>query len=262
MSVIRSFRFVLAAAFVLAVMFTISGCSQGAGVGETAPAAEAGAPAAAPSGDTATAPAPAAPKPAATKPAPTPAPAPREPRYATVTTVVPTGTSMTVAFDSALSSESSQVGDAFTAHVVGDVVVDGAVAVPSGSVVHGTVTAAVPTKKIGGQASLTLAFDRVELPDGATAPLVATLVQAGKKQTAKDAGTIAGSTAGGAILGRVLDKKNKDKATAIGAVVGAAVGTAIAAKNEGDPVMIESGANATIATEQPIEIQQQVRIDE
>ena len=159
-----------------------------------------------------------------------------------------------VEFIDALSSETSVVGDAFSVRVASDIIVDDQVAVPAGSQIRGTVIDAVPTKRIGGQAQLSLSFDEVTLPSGSTAPFHATLIEAGKSSKGKDAATIGGSAAGGAILGRVLDKKHSTKGTAIGAVVGAAVGTAIASKNETDPVAIDAGALITLYLESPLHI--------
>ncbi len=175
-------------------------------------------------------------KPVAKAPAPTQAPVP----VRTTRLTVPAFTQVDVEFVDALSSESSQVGDSFTARLAQDVVVEGQVAIPAGSVVSGQVVEVVPTKKIGGQARLALQFNTLRLPSGDTSPFHASFAGEGKKQTTKDAATIGGSAAGGALLGRVLSKDRK-RGTAVGAVVGAAVGTAVAAGNEGDPVNIDAG---------------------
>jgi hypothetical protein len=181
--------------------------------------------------------------------------APRpEPQPRTIFVTLPVETALAVEFLDGLSSETSVTGDPFLALVIDDVIRDGHVVVPAGAEVRGTVAAAVPQKKIGGQAQLALDFQQLTLPDGQRVDLMARLDEAGKKQTKKDAVTIGGSAAGGAILGRVLSKNDKTKGTAIGAVLGAAIGTAVASKNAGDPVVIEPGTTAELILEAPVQV--------
>jgi hypothetical protein len=210
------------------------------------------------------------PEPAPATPAhatPTPAPAKptasakREPaRTAHATTPSPTSVRLTVPtyaeleveFITPLSSETSKAGDTFIARVNQAVMVENQVAIPAGTEATGRVTEAVPTKKIGGQARLTLTFETLILPGGGgSAPLTATLTTEGKKQTTKDTATIGGATAGGALLGRVL-AKDKQKGTAIGAVVGAAAGTTIAANNATDPVNFAQGTIVPLTLQEPV----------
>ncbi len=165
---------------------------------------------------------------------------------------VPAGTVLHIAFLDPLSSKTSQVGDAFRTEVKMDVVQDGWVAIPQGSIVTGTVTEAVSLKKIGGQAKLALDFSSLELGSGEVVPVKASFAEQGKSETGKDAATIGGATAGGALLGRVLGNKNKKKATIIGAVLGAAAGTVIAAKTEGQEVEIPAGSELTLQLTEPV----------
>ena len=168
-------------------------------------------------------------------------------RTATVMRSVPAGQEVQVVLLDDLSSAISKPGDSFRASVSQSVVADGGVAIPSGSVIRGTVVEAVPlNKKIGGRAKLVLDFDRLELPSGETVPVSASFQEVGKSETGKDAATIAGATAGGAILGRILKDDDRQKGTLIGAVVGAATGTAIAAKTQGQEVQMVSGTPVTL----------------
>lgn len=222
------------------------------------PPARPAAPAAPPAAPAAPRPAaPAAPQPARYAPVPASQPA--------VVLTVPALTEFDVEFLDPLSSETAQVGDGFRARLAHDIEAGGSVAIPAGSLVFGSVTEVVSTKKIGGQAKLALGFDRVELPSGDSTALYATFAAEGKKQTKKDAATIGGAAAGGAVLGRVLDKKHKGKSTILGAVVGAAVGTAIAAKNAGDPVSIDAGSVVALNLDEAIRVVQdggRLRFDE
>jgi hypothetical protein len=152
------------------------------------------------------------------------------------------------------SSKTSQVGGSVRARVTKAVVIDGLTVVPVGAIVDGTVTEAIPLKKIGGAASLGLRFDTLELAGGARTAISAGLHEQGKSETGKDAGTIAGATAGGALLGRLLSKNDKTKGTLIGAAVGAAAGTGAAAATKGQEVELAAGTPLTLRLEQPIQI--------
>jgi hypothetical protein len=169
-----------------------------------------------------------------------------------VAVTVPASTGLKVEFLAGISSEEALVGDAVETFVVNDVMQDGRVAIPAGSVVAGQVTEVQPAKKIGGRARLVLEFDTLRLTSGNEIAIRSSIEFVGKKQTGKDAATIGGSAAGGAILGRVLGGDDKDKGTVLGAVVGAAIGTAVAAKNKTDPVMIESGETTELLLYEPV----------
>jgi hypothetical protein len=177
-------------------------------------------------------------------------PPPPEPLIKTV----PAGTAIEVAFLDGVSSKSSQAGDSFRARVAKDVVEDGIVVIPAGSVVVGSVVEAVSLKKIGGQAKLALEFNKLELTSGRSAPISASFAETGKSETGKDAATIGGATAGGAVLGRMLSKGDKGKGTVLGAIVGAAAGTAIASKTKGEEVEILAGTAITLKLDRAAQI--------
>jgi type IV secretory pathway VirB10-like protein len=142
------------------------------------------------------------------------------------------------------SSETGTTGDSVRGRVSQDIAADGVVLIPAGAVLHGTIAEAVPTKKFGGTAKLTVAFRRLELPNGQNLDVSAGWSAVGKSQTKKDAATIGGAAAGGALLGKIIGGQSKD--AAIGAAVGAAAGTAVAAKNKTDPVELRVGARIEV----------------
>jgi hypothetical protein len=76
------------------------------------------------------------------------------------------GTAIHTRLDRAISSREDGAGTAFTAQVDKDVVQNGRVIIPTGSVVHGRVTHADYGRRISGHASLRLLADEVVLPDG------------------------------------------------------------------------------------------------
>jgi hypothetical protein len=117
-------------------------------------------------------------------------------RTATVMRSVPAGQEMEVVLLDDLSSAVSKAGDSFRASVKESVVADGGVAIPSGSVLRGTVVEAVPlNKKIGWprQAGAGLRLAGACLP-AETVPVTAHFQELGKSETAKDTATIAGAT--------------------------------------------------------------------
>ncbi len=194
------------------------------------------------------------PRPVAT-PAPKPVPKPvLPPKPEPVVKTVAAGTDLEAELVDGVSSKTSQVGDSVRARVTRAIVIDGLTVVPAGATIDGTVTEAIPVKKIGGTASLGLRFDTLQLGGGASTAIAASIQEKGKSESGKDAGTIAGATAGGALLGRLLSKDDKTKGTLIGAVVGAAAGTGIAAATKGLEVDLPAGTPLALHLEQPVDI--------
>jgi hypothetical protein len=180
-----------------------------------------------------------------------------EPEREPVTSIatVPSGTVMRVEFLKSLSSQTSEPGDIFRARVAADVTDEGGeVVIPAGSEVVGVVGEAVPLRKVGGQAKLTLRFTDLVLPSGGTVPIHASFVGEGRSETRKDAATIGGAAAGGAILGRVLSKGNRSRGAVIGAIIGAAAGTAIASRTPGEEVTIDRGTAVDLKLDDAVEV--------
>jgi hypothetical protein len=151
---------------------------------------------------------------------------------------VPASTELRATLDTPLSTKTSKVGDTFTGTLVQPVRgSSGQVAIPAGSKIHGEVTEAEEGKNVAvlrGKGKLNMHFRDIQLPDGTTVPVSATLVsvnstkgkastssegevQSGNtaKRTVKDVGIGAGiGTVAGLIFGSAL------KGLAIGALAG------------------------------------------
>jgi len=170
-----------------------------------------------------------------------------------VAVTVPQATQLKVKLNDALDSGTSQAGDHFQAMLVEPIVVGDRVVLPAGSTIEGTVSEVVPAKKgikeSGG--ALTLSFDRVTTPSGATAAMSAGISQVAKS-TKKKAGTIGGSAAGGALLGKILGKSTKD--AAVGAIIGGAIGTGIAAGTKGTEMKLEAGTELIVSLQEPLTV--------
>ncbi len=253
--------------FVLPILATTAALSL-CSCGRDRPVEQASAPAPAPAATPAPQPepqpvqtAPPAEAPPASRPAARPAhkPGPRlepapAPRPEPVAKTIAAGTDLDVELLDGASSKTSPVGSVLRARVTRAVVVDGLTVVPEGAIVNGTVTEAIPLRKIGGAASLGLRFDTLELAGVGRTAISAGLHEKGKSEDGKDAGTIAGATAGGALLGRLLSKDDKTKGTLIGAVVGAAAGTGVAAATKGKEVELPAGTPLALHLELPVTI--------
>ena len=88
---------------------------------------------------------------------------------------VPVGTVVPLRIDTALSSNSSRVGDRFTATVFQSVVVDGRAVLPERAKVEGHVTGISPGERGRRPGTIAVAFDRIVLSNGTSIPIEATL---------------------------------------------------------------------------------------
>ena len=172
----------------------------------------------------------------------------------TVTLTVPEATTVSMKLADSLSSGVNHEGDTFKATLTEAIIVGDRVVFPEGSTIEGTLTSVTPAKKgmkeSGG--AMTLSFDRIMTPSGASARMDASFAKQAKS-TGKKAGTIGGSAAGGALLGKVLGGSSKD--AAIGAVVGGAVGTGVAANTKGTELKLDAGTPIIVTLARPITLQ-------
>jgi hypothetical protein len=175
---------------------------------------------------------------------------PSEPTWRRLT--IEEGAPIAVEILDPISTKYSRPGDSFNARLASDLLADnGRVAVRKGAEITGHVAEVKKNQRIGGRAKLLVTMDRIELPDGSSAPIEAAWSTQGKSQTPKDAATIGGATVGGAILGRILDHGDGD---VIGGLLGAAAGTAVAHQKVGQPITLGSGAVINMHLRAPIEV--------
>jgi peptidoglycan hydrolase-like protein with peptidoglycan-binding domain len=93
---------------------------------------------------------------------------------------VPVGTVISLRMDTALSSDTSRVGDRFTATVFRPAVVDGRVVIPENTKVEGHVTGATPIERGSRVATLAVAFDRIIFSGGSSVQIDGTLTALGE----------------------------------------------------------------------------------
>ncbi|MFP4623324.1 MAG: hypothetical protein ACLFRX_04015 [Gemmatimonadota bacterium] len=179
------------------------------------------------------------------------------PQPRTVTRTVPTGTTVALRMNDALSTETTRAGESFTARLEDPIVdADGTVLVPAGATVRGRVTAIAPSERVGQTAAIKLAFEAISF-GGESYPLDATVERADVQQKSRTgagetAGKVAAGAAAGAILGQVLGKDTES--TLKGAAIGAAAGTAIAMGTADVDAVLPEGAQVVIRIDQPITI--------
>lgn len=165
---------------------------------------------------------------------------------------VATGTPLTIALSSDLSSKTARPGDSFEATVASGVMVDGRVVVPVGTRVTGNITEVISgSRAIGAVPTLGLKFNQLELEDGQIIPITGELTEQGTSEKVRDTAKILGGAAVGAVLGHQIKTNNTGKI--VGGLLGGAIG-AVAAKNTGTEVELASGSTFTLTTGEPFTV--------
>jgi len=165
--------------------------------------------------------------------------------------VVPSGTSITVNLGAALGSKLSQPGQTFNGSVAKDVMVGGAVAIPKGANVAGTVTDAKPLGKLAGGAVLQVRLDTITL-NGADTPVQTGLRTFTAKGKGKRTAVMGG---GGAALGGIIGGlAGGGKGAAIGLLAGGGAGTGGAALTGNKDIVLPAESAVSFALSQPLEV--------
>ena len=98
---------------------------------------------------------------------------------------IPVGSVVPLRMDTALSSNSSRVGDRFTATVFRSVVIDGRTALPEGTKVEGHVTGISAGERSRGRGAIAVGFDTIALPNSNAIPIDATLTTLNEGERSK-----------------------------------------------------------------------------
>jgi hypothetical protein len=162
-------------------------------------------------------------------------------------TVAP-GSLLRIRINEGLDSKHTQPGTPFDAVVLNDVVADGAVAIPRGASVQGTVIDSKEGGVIKGHGELALKLNQVTL-GGKTFPLVSDVWTAdGQGKGGQTVGSAVGLGAFGALIGAVA---GGGPGAAIGAGAGVAAGVGASAASGRREVLIPSEAILTFHLAQP-----------
>jgi hypothetical protein len=158
---------------------------------------------------------------------------------------------------STISSQHGHPGDVFTARVVSDVTDDrGAVVIPAGSMMHGSITEVSPASSDRSTGSLTLAVTGVTVNGrdyGVEASIdsLATVNDTRGIEKA-DVARVVGGAAAGAVLGKVIG--GNDKGAIIGGVAGAAVGAATSALVKDMDIALPEGSHLMLTLRQQLTV--------
>jgi hypothetical protein len=189
-------------------------------------------------------------------------PRPAEPARAAPSTeiradrrMVAAGSTMDLALEAKLTTESSKVGDEVHATISQDVLGDGGqVLLPAGTRLSGHVMESQASTGPDSPAVLRLAFESVTV-DGEQRPLKASVVEMDVQADTRDSNTrtaakVGVGAAAGAIAGRVIGGDKRGAIT--GAVVGAAAGGAVAATTRSGHATLEQGARIVIRLDEAL----------
>ena len=184
----------------------------------------------------------------------TEAPAPRLPVWRDVT--VTAGTALPLELMTALSSETAQVETPVRARLRQDLIVDGYTAIPSGSIVTGTVTDVERPGRVQGRARLAFRFNEVEMNGGREDLRTNPITFEGEATKGEDATKIGAGAGVGAIIGGIVGGK---KGAAKGGAIGGAAGTGAVLATRGKDVEVANGADLTATLAEPSTIRVQTR---
>ena len=167
--------------------------------------------------------------------------------------IVPAGTALPVVLDSTVGSDLSRVEQSVHGHLSRTISVNGAAAIPAGSVVSGVVTSARRSGKVTGRAYVAMRFSSLT-PRGDSerhriqTRSVGRLAPATKE---KDAVKIGAPALGGALVGGLV---GGGKGAAIGAAAGGGAGTAVVLNTRGQEVRFLRGSTIIVRLTQPIRL--------
>jgi YmgG-like glycine-zipper protein len=169
---------------------------------------------------------------------------------------LPAGATMNLALDQQLGTESSHVGDTFSATTIDPVIAqNGRTTVPAGAKVWGHVSGVTRANNATETAALVLDFDSLTF-NGRRYPFEANITatnlqKQGGSSTNETLKNAAIGAAAGAVLGAVLTGADRDKIL-LGAGVGAVAGTAISLGKGGENGVLPAGSRLSVQTTQSV----------
>ncbi len=162
---------------------------------------------------------------------------------------IPAGSMLRIRIDRGIDSNHIQPGAQFTGTVLTDVVADGAIAIPRGATVQGTVVDAKKAGALKGRGELSLAVNQVTL-GGMVYPLATEAWdREGRDKTASTVNRAIGLGALGALFGAAA---GGGSGAAIGAAIGGGAGVASSAASPGGRIMIPPESVLTFRVAEPV----------
>lgn len=164
---------------------------------------------------------------------------------------IPGGALIRIRINQGLSTNRAQPGASFDGTVLNDVIADGAVAIPRGASVQGTVVDAASAGALKGRGELSLQLTRLNLGGQSYAISSDLWSRNGSDKTVRTVNSALGLGAVGAIIGGVA---GGGAGAAIGAGVGGAAGVASSAASAGGQVIVPPEAILTFHIAQPVTV--------
>lgn len=173
----------------------------------------------------------------------------RSPETAVRRSSLPAGSVLTVRLAQSVGSKISRPGDQFEATLSEPIRSGGAVIVPSGAPVRGTIAEAVPLGRFKGEARLRLTLNSIHI-NGQDYPIQTADVSESAKGKGKRTAAITGGGAGlGALIGGLT---GGGKGAAIGALAGAGAGGAGSALTGNKDIVLPAESALSFRLEQPV----------
>jgi hypothetical protein len=165
--------------------------------------------------------------------------------------VVPSGSLLRVRINQAMDSKHTVPGTAFDAVVLNDVVAGGAIAIPRGAAVKGTVVDVHKAGDFKGKGELKLQLTQIEM-GGKVYPVVTDFwLNQGRDKTGNTVGNTIGLGAMGALIGAVA---GGGPGAAIGAGVGGVAGLGVSSATGRGEAVVPSEAVVTFHLTQPTDV--------
>jgi hypothetical protein len=165
--------------------------------------------------------------------------------------VVPSGSVLRVRINQGMDSRHTAPGTAFDAVVLNDVVASGAIAIPRGATVKGTVVEVHKAGDFKGKGELKLQLTQLEL-GGKVYPVVSDFWgQQGRDKTGNTVGNTVGLGAMGALIGAVA---GGGAGAAVGAGVGSVAGLGVSGASGGGEAVLPSEAVVSFHLTQPADV--------
>ena len=175
----------------------------------------------------------------------------RKPEYRELT--IPAGTTLPLELTTSLASDTSHIEDQVRARLRSGITIDGAQALPAGTVVVGHVTGVERSAKVKGRASIAFRFNEIDLPgeggrEDISTGTISRVARATKKKDATKIGVGAGA---GAVIGGLLGGGD---GAAKGAAIGGGAGTAAVLATRGEEVRIPAGTSVAARLTAPLTV--------
>lgn len=169
---------------------------------------------------------------------------------------IPSGTSVALRANSEVCTNTSKVGDTFTATTTQEVTGQNGAVIPAGAVVQMTITQLKRSENVNDKIVMAFEVKRIKW-EGKWYPISGNLTEVAidrvrNQPKSADVKKVIGGAAVGAIAGQILGKSTKS--TVIGAAAGAAAGAGAAAATANYEGCIRSGSGITLVLTQPLQI--------